>query len=289
MKPEFFIIRDGQLDSEPTLDSRCLSDHGVFKTLSLLEATRAGLSIPPSVLLLDRSYAFIGDVASRWSLPMMIRMDYRSFPKVKPLGGIPIYSLAAVESVSEFLFSEQLYPLLHPHIDRFTDIFSVGILLTRTSSEVQIEIVGRGFDASDLRLGTAIPHESFAYDIHDDSISKRRQISSEQYQRERAERAKRIVQFQRYVDFANHEGRLLPSVEQFSASSDEIANAAKTIPEHFMPLGRREIRTLAGLALKLQLDVLPKLPHSESFVASFSLVPERGWVLWDVYGHWYKR
>ncbi len=289
MKAEFFIIRGGKIESEPTLDSRNLRENGVFKTLSLLEAARAGLSIPPTVLLFDRTYALMRDVVSRWSLPMMIRMDYRVFPKLKPLGGIPICSLAAVESVSEFLFSEHLYPVLHPHIDRFTDVFSAGILLTRASSEVQIEIVGRGFDASDLRLGTAIPHESFAYDIHDDSISNRRQIPPEYYLQERTARAKRVVQFQRYVDYANHEGRLLSSVEQFSASPREIAKAAKAIPERFTPLGRREIQSLAGFALGLKLDVLPKLPSSESFVASFSLVPERGWLLWDVYGHWYKR
>lgn len=289
MKSEFLIIHDGRLDSEPTLDSRWLCDHGAFKTLSLLEAIRAGLDVPPTVLLLECNYSLIREVASRWSLPMMIRMDYRSLPEAKPLGGIPIFSLSAIESVSEFLFRERLYPLFHTHIDRFTDIFSAGILLTRSSSEVQIEIVGRGFDASDLRLGTAIPHESFTYDITDDSISNRRQISPERYQVERTDRAKRIVQYQCYVDFANHEGRLLPSLNQLSSSSDKTASAAISIPNRYTPLGRRDIRTLAGLALKLQLDVLPKLPNSESFVASFSLVPERGWVLWDVYGHWYKR
>ncbi|HWD92257.1 MAG TPA: hypothetical protein VG938_07905 [Verrucomicrobiae bacterium] len=289
MKTSFFIVCEGRLDSGVSLDSRFLLERGFFKTLSLLEAARAELNTPPTMLLLDGAYPPIGDIISRWGLPIMIRMDYGSFPKVKPLGGIPIYSLPAVKSISDSLFRGGLYPLLHPHIDRFTDIFSVGMIITRENSEVQMEIVGRGFDASDLRLGTAIPHESFVYDIHDDSISNRCQISPQEYKREKTERAKRIAQFECYIDYANREGRLLSSVGHFSPSPDRITNVVSLIPDSFTAIGRSEIKALAKFALKLQLEVLPKLPTSESFVASLSLVPRLGWILWDVYGHWYRR
>jgi hypothetical protein len=289
MKSEFHIACGGESFAEAAVDSRLLYDKGMFKTLSLLHAKRAGLNVPSTALLFEQNDAFVREIVSRWSLPVMVRMDYDLLPTSKPLGGIPIHSFKAIESISGFLFRHQLCPLLHPNIDRFRDIYSAGIVLTKRSTEIQIELVGIGFDASDLRLGKAIPHESFAYDITNDCFSNRHQISVGDYMSERAERAKRIAQLRCYIDFANQEGQLLPSLEEFNPSADEIASASAEIPNRYSPIGRRDIRTLAGFAWTIQERVLPTLPDSESFVASLSLVPRFNWILWDVYGHWYRR
>jgi len=111
----------------------------------------------------------------------MIRVDYKSRPSAKPLGGIQLQSLEIVDRVCASLFDQGCLPWLHPNLDRFEDLFSAGILLTEESDLAEFEIVGKGFDAGDLRLGKAIPHESFTASLETGAISCHRIIEDAIY------------------------------------------------------------------------------------------------------------
>ncbi|CAN5779917.1 hypothetical protein BH09VER1_BH09VER1_17620 [soil metagenome] len=289
MPTEFLVAQNGRVYSSQEVDCEILRKRHLYKSISLLEANRSGIVVPPTLLLLDSVSDYIADMASKWVPPLMIRMDYDTRPPSKPIGGIPAYSIDVIRSLSTNLFGQGLYPLFHPHIDRFSDIYSAGVLLRKHDTEIQIELVGQGFDAADLRLGSAIPHESFRYDMAEDSIYERRQIGKDIYHSQRLERAHRIAELRRYIDFANRECRLASSLSHFNPSPSEIAEAENSIRAHYIPLEKREIKALAGIAFVLQNQVLPHLPSSEYFAASLSLISGRGWILWDVYGHWYER
>jgi len=266
-----------------------LFDRKLFKILSLLRAHRALVDIPPTLLLADKRMDTVSEFANKHGLPLMIRMDYANLSERKAQGGIPIHSLAVIEKVIDFLFGAQYYPLLHPHLDRFKDLYSAGVMLNSTSKHGYFEIVGQGFDAADLRLGKAIPHESFECELTLGNIRNRRFISREMYDREKIERKKRTAQYQHYIEYANKYGRLKANLDTFDTSQGTKRREEPDMPDEYRPLSTNYMQQLIQIASRVRYMVLDGLPPSESHIASFSMLPGRGWILWDIYGQWYKR
>jgi hypothetical protein len=266
-----------------------LASERLYKSLSLLLACDAGVDIPPSLLLQSVKRAPIAKFAEEWGYPLMIRMDYRSRPNAKPLGGLPLYGLDTMQRVCEDLVSQGYAPLFHPHLDRFKDMFSCGVLLTRGDFEADVEVVGRGFDASDLRLGKAIPHESFGLNLAAGNIERHTVIADEVYQRQRAARAKVVHKLKAYSNYVNRSGVLLSDLDQFDAESGETDDSKLLIPPHYEAMPNQLLQKLLEIIGILKSDVIAFLPNSEVYVASLSYLPVEGWVLWDVYGDWYQR
>jgi len=80
------------LGTAGTLATLLRTQH-LYKSLSLLLANIAGINIPPSLLLLSLRPELIEAFAGVWGTPLMIRVDFTSRSKAKPIGGIPIYDL----------------------------------------------------------------------------------------------------------------------------------------------------------------------------------------------------
>ncbi len=261
----------------------------LYKSLSLLLARNARVHIPPSLLLLAVRRDLIAKFATDFGYPLMIRVDYRSRPKAKPLGGVPLYSVDTMERVCENLVRRGCLPLFHPHLDRFKDIFSCGVLLTDHSHEVEVEIVGKGFDAGDLRLGKAIPHETFQLNLTAGSVGRHTMIADDVYRRERATRAKVVSRLRAYSDFVNQSATLLADLAQFDSASDNLVVPEVMIPSRYEAMPTQCFAELLGIIRVIKSDVLRFLPHSKVYVASLSFLPVGGWTLWDVYGDWYLR
>jgi len=219
----------------------------------------------------------------------MIRVDYRSRPKAKPFGGVPLYSLDTIQHVCDDLVSRGCLPLFHPHLDRFQDIFSCGVLLTDQSLEVDVEIVGKGFDAGDLRLGRALPHETLRLNLPRGSIERRAIIADDVYQGERAARAKFIRKLKAYSNFVNESATLLADLAQFDFETFGTDGSELMIPARYEVMPSHQLEELVGIIRAIASDVLRFLPHSKVYVASLSYLPIEGWILWDVYGDWYLR
>jgi hypothetical protein len=216
-------------------------------------------------------------------------MDYSSLAGKKFLGGIPALSVEALESLCGFLLRNAFFPLLHPHYDRFEDMYSVGILFNTSSDMAHLEVVGRGFDASDLRLGTAVPHESMEIDYLENRISERRRITSALYREERMRRIERVLQYRQYILFANESGRLITSLKDLDPPQLTVTQGSVGIPEIYEPIPSHLIRELREMISVMKYFVIPKLPLANDYSASFSYVPHKGWLLWDIYGSWYNR
>ncbi|MFH1526821.1 MAG: hypothetical protein ABIG69_09245 [Bacteroidota bacterium] len=289
MKDNFLIVTKNEILKSSKAIEDILSRKKLYKSLSLFYSSLDDIFIPPTILLLEFNPDFTREVISRWKLPLMIRMDYEVLPQNKTLGGIPIYNYKNIKSVSNFLFKENCYPVLHTHIDRFQDLYSVGILLNKNDYNCLFEIVGEGFDASDLRLGSSLPHETIEFNLLEEAIVNRNIISDKEYEKDRIGRQNKIYRFKKYIDFVNKNGYLLSSLERFNESNDISSKENYVIPKTYKPISRSQLKTLSNIAFMVKTKILPKLPVSEFYVASFSLTLKTSWVLWDIYGSWYKR
>lgn len=251
-------------------------------------AFTSGVPIPPSLLLFSVKIDAIERFAGEYGLPLMIRMDYQSRPPRKPVGGIPLYRVETIEKVAGSLIRQGFLPLLHPNYDRFKDEFSVGAILTRNSNLAEIEVVGRGFDAGDLRLGKAVAHETLQMDLATGSIRDARLIGQHSYQRERAARLGRIRQLYAYAALANRTGTLESDLSSLRFDPNVRTELEADLPLHYEQMPDAVLRELRGLVARIEASVIERLPASSSYVASLSYLTGH-WILWDIYGHWYQR
>ncbi len=264
-----------------------LREHSFFKTLSLYHAMKAGIPVLRTALLVERNAPAMSSLVKTLGLPLMVRMDYASLPRRKPLGGIPLHSMSAIVGVAEFLWSHQLYPLLQDHVDRLSDIYSAGASFESDTDAVVIELVGPGFDASDLRLGSYVPLEFLSVDLRNGRVVERRTIDAEAYREERRRRILKIGQLRAYTRFVNKHHSLSPSLEAYAGGMERSGEDA--VPLEYSPLSVNDLANLVVHLRKLREGVLGEMPRSIRSVASLSLVRNRGWVFWDLYGSWYRR
>ncbi|MEM1535390.1 MAG: hypothetical protein QXO56_02655 [Candidatus Pacearchaeota archaeon] len=260
-----------------------------YKILSLAAALKTKLQIPSTVLLLKENKKNLEEICNFLNLPLMVRVEYKSFPNKKVLGGIPLFSKEIVKKVSSFLLENGYFPIFHPNIERLEDQYSAGILIEPKNKIILVEIVGKGFDASDLRLGQASPHEQFIIDpIFYFKIKDRQVISSKVYTQERKRRLIKLNKLDMYVKYANREGKLLASLddlEEFAGSRHRSYH----IPRKYEPLPTAIQRELLNISKILYEWTINLVPPSKSFVASLSYISNIGWILWDIYGGWYHR
>lgn len=280
------VYNDMLLDDEDQL-RHFLNEEGLYKTLSLLEACRHNIPIPPTVLFYNLGDGALNSLLAKWSLPVTMRMDYKAFPQSKPLGGISLASRTGVRRIMRFLYKHKLYPLLHPYINRFDNIYSVGALIRQDSLSVDVEIVGRGFDAGDLRLGQSCPHQRYTIDLSEGIIKELELIGERQYSDERKARIVRRSQLKSYAQYADDKGELLNNLNVLP--TPVVTGDDQSVPAIYSPIPGEHLRALSHIIEKVVLYVLQYLPYSNSYVASISYVKDKGWLLWDIYGSWYVR
>lgn len=260
-----------------------------YKTLSLVASSDMGVSVPDTVLGTGPDDAELNAVFKGWATPLILRMDYCHRPNPKFLGGIPIPTQESRTRLSRFLQERGFTPLFHPFIDRFSNEYSVGVAIQRDAPMATVEVVGPGFDASDLRLGFATPQESFNFNLLTRRIENSHLLPREEYTRSRVERAERIVALHRYASYAASHGQLHSDLKRFYGHEAEIESAIGTIPEQYCSMPAEHTRSLFTQIARIDEGVLPLLPDSPAYVASLSMLPEVGWILWDIYGDWYER
>ncbi|MBW1667013.1 MAG: hypothetical protein JRJ66_02950 [Deltaproteobacteria bacterium] len=272
------------------IDLILLTRRKLFKTLSLAEASKEGLPILPTYVPLEYNETALSKILEVWKYPVIIRVDYTKLPRTKLLGGFPIRKPDIAKELAKFLFKEHYYPLFHPFVDRLRNIYSVGILINTDIDDLDIEILGKGFDASDLRLGHSVPHENLKLHRCGSSRAKRISlISQSAYDKERERRKKKVNKMLKYIDFINEKGRLLSSLENFQDDVQNETEISEIIPKEYNPMPKNLLNPLIEIVDIIQSNVIPKLPSSKTFIASLSYVNKKGWILWDVYGAWYYR
>lgn len=288
-KKKYILIEKSSIKRNYKLQEKYLSEEKLLKTLSILSSAHNFINVPSTLLLLEKCNNILTDVMSRWGMPLMIRLDYKTLPMKKPLGGIPLYSKEMIIKVCDFLFKEKCCPMLQPNIERLDDEYSVGVLIKPYDSEFLIEVVGEGFDASDLRSGASNPHEIIKCDFSMNSLVKKDIISKNEYDEARKNRIDKIIRLEKYTNHANKEGELLSSLNYFKTKLPNILEYEMKIPKRYKELPEEYLKKLKTIISNIQKNVANTLPFSSEFIASLSYIKQRGWILWDIYSQWYSR
>ncbi len=221
--------------------------------------------------------------------PFLLRFDFQTLPRKKYLGGIIIYNKNIIYELFKRLLDEKYVPLLSEPVHRLEDLYSIGCLISQNIDDVVIEIVGTGFDASDLRLGDFVPHEIIEYNIRENYIINRSVIDDDKYKEQITLRKIKIAKLKIYEEIVNKEGRLLNSEEFNQITIDHKYLDDVFIPPKYRPIGNKLLNELIDLCRDIKMYIIPKLPKSKSYIVSITYTYGRRWIIWDIYGGWYKR
>jgi hypothetical protein len=280
---EFKVMDQNGVIANPAV---CLQKSSYYKSYSLYLANCNSIPILDTLVILSES-ALDSPELSRSLLkePIMLRMDYAHINHGKKyIGGIPVYSYSSLQSLCAFLFSRQYIPLLQTYINRFEDKYSINCCFGLNSSTLSIESVGKGFDAGDLRLGLLNPHEVILFNFDYWEIKERKIIGKEEYEISRESRNKYISKMIDYIEYVNSEHKLLHSIDNLAGKK-----YSGSMDRNYAPLAKKTIDDISFWAYKIQKELLPQLPDSDDYVASFSILENEALVLWDIYGKWYYR
>lgn len=266
-----------------------LGERSLYKALSLFLGDTAGLNVLPTLVLIEKNAKAAGDFLAENGSPVMMRYDYTRLPRKKYLGGIPLRGKRIIGKVCRFFHNERLFPMLHRNVDRSRNRYNVGALVREGEDEVLIEVVGKGFDASDLRHGRSIPHETFCYDLSRGRISQHETIRQDSYDRAVPKRLNYLDSLLRYFDIINESGEVMAKGDIESLDPGPVRANRLDIPDSYEPLPPDDRAALLR-GIRVACDgVLPFLPRSSNYTLSFSLIDDCGWVFWDIYGAWYAR
>jgi hypothetical protein len=262
-----------------------LLKNGYYKSYSLFLAHSSDIGMLDTLILTSvDSIDMLEKHLDCFSNPIMLRMDYASFPYSKFVGGIPVYTLSSLKKTCSFLFNNGYIPVLHSYTNRFENQYSFGCLIKNKSDELIIEIVGRGFDAGDLRLSLTNPHQEIRYDCTNWEIFSN-EIKHDEYLNSKTKRELYTGKMETYFKYVNSENKLLSSNDLNLLSIEN----SKKLNDEYIPVPKRVIDEAAYLCFTIKTKIIPFLPFSKDYIASFSILENKECVLWDIYGEWYYR
>jgi len=103
---------------------------------------------------------FLHDVGSTVAL---IRHDKRPEAPPHPRGGF-LVGKALLQETIEFFFALDRIVAVYEKADPLLNMHNINLMF-ENEREIRIEVVGPGFDASDLQRGDITPHESFSVSL----------------------------------------------------------------------------------------------------------------------------
>jgi hypothetical protein len=148
---------------------------------------------------------------------LLIRSDRRNESGKYPRGGYNVLLHQLPERVPWFLQQDRIVYLLEPR-SPFNDLYSVNIAFWPDDPFVMLEIVGPGFDASDLKRGDLTPHEVIKLRREDDGfldgIYSRTTMAAPRYTRSWYDRLAKVA-------------RMLESRNSDTNTSEDLANLTR--------------------------------------------------------------
>jgi hypothetical protein len=278
---KFIVIKNKDVMESP---GDFLLESGYYKSYSLFMANNNDIGILDTLVLTSAdSIDILDEYLNIFSEPIMLRMDYASLSGGKYIGGIPVYTISALKEICLFLFDNGYIPVLQPYPDRFKNLYAINCLLTNKNYELTIELVGNGFDAADLRLGLTSPHEVIVYDYNNWKVLSRNIMSSDEYFNSKLKRELYTGKMEVYIKYVNNENKLLKNID--TLKEDNI----RKLNDDYIPATKDIIDEATFLSNIMKMKIIPFLPFSQDYIISFSVLENKNFVLWDIYGKWYIR
>lgn len=157
MRPSYRI----PFRSENALITALNDLEGYNKFMSVLYLCYLGLPTLPGVIVTNGSgfSAVQSYFANRGETHVLLRTDSRDETGVYPRGGNLIKITRILRESRKYLANGRILLLLAPR-SRYDNLYSINALFTPDTDKIYLEIVGAGFDASDLNRGDISPHET---------------------------------------------------------------------------------------------------------------------------------
>jgi hypothetical protein len=87
-----------------------------------------------------------------------------------------------------------------------------------------------------------------------------------------------------YIEYVNREHKLLPAIDNLAEQKYNYS-----VNDEYEPVTKKAIDDIFFLVYIIKKEIVPQLPSSKAYVASFSMLENEELVLWDIYGKWYYR
>lgn len=225
--------------------------------------------------------------ANGWK-EVVLRSDCFYNVSKKPPGGFLYSNVEIGNRVREVLFEDRIPFLLEP-ASRFDDLYSGNILFESESDVMYWEIVGPGFDLSDLNRGEVGPHETFLTykgnqvldwrNLSPLDVPRHTWISSDQYQRSWK---LRMIKVSRMAGQEwDHIKDPIQRTEVFlKTTGHTLLLEARN---GYVPFGYDNLCHVYSLVADMP-DKMARLGlPSERFCVAFGILLGRGLVFWDLF------
>ena len=141
---------------------------GFQKASSVVDLKGWGLPVADTIFVWswgpDSSVAIASFAGHHHATHLLLRHDKRAEDVRAPRGGYLVALDQIPQETSNFIRRGRLVMWLEP-LSPYHDLYSINALFNRPQNELILEVVGPGFDASDLNRGDISPHESFVFDL----------------------------------------------------------------------------------------------------------------------------
>lgn len=161
---------------EPEGVATALQDlRGFWKLWSGCLLARSGLSTLPGAVITEPEAGKL--LLSEFeSATFLVRHDKRSESPPHPRGGF-LVGRDLLQKTAEFFFGLGRIVAIYEPADPLLNMHNMNFLF-ESEQEVTVEVVGPGFDASDLQRGDLSPHETFSIRVEsDETIGKPKLVS----------------------------------------------------------------------------------------------------------------
>lgn len=151
------------------------SMRGYNRASSMFELLQLGLPVLEGIIVTKwsertREYVAFFLKNKGWR-KVLIRSDKRPETDRTIRGGYLINSEAVFSETQRLLSIGRIVLLLEP-ADRYENLYGINTLISSEDSFALLEIVGPGFDVTDLNRGEISPHERIFLEVKDDHVTE---------------------------------------------------------------------------------------------------------------------
>ena len=230
---------------------------------------------------------------------LLLRIDKRNQRWTKRRGGY-ILDISAIPSTVQELAREAMIALLLEPVSPYRDMYSLTAVTDPERNQMVVEVVGPGFDASDILRSDLLPHERWIVRAPLGmgtgqptptrlDASRTHQIPIEEYRRSVTARLAKIGARARNPAFPDLQ-RELPASESGILANEGAAFLRNTKQvlllnhlEAYTPIAPGQITSFAKYILKLLSGLAGYGVYLGPSSFAASVLPRRGIVFWDFF------
>lgn len=271
---------------------------GFWKIYSNVLLRAFGFPVPKSVVLRNltpESEKAIRHFCARGGHKhLLVRHDRNPELDNPPRGGYLIAVDNLLRELTPFFAQGRILMLQEP-LSPHSDLYSCNASLRKNSPHTSLEIVGPGFDASDLNRGDITPHETLTLSCDsgaDLNLATAKRLSIVDHFEYQQSLRKRLVKIGRRVTGAFRVGARVAAGEK---SEEQLIKSAKSFlrrqretlllenAERYTPLGETELSLFANILRELRSYVETEaFLWRDEIIVSMSLTPSNRLILWQI-------